>query len=841
MKRRDNEGMHIFPVIIKSCFWEEVDWLSEMQVRPKFGKPLHDLTAPKRETELKKIAKEMFEKIKGSDIPEKGKKPVTQDPDKISLSKMPTTSPVLFGREKELKMLNKAWSDIKTNIVCLVAWGGVGKTALVNKWLLDMRKKHFRNAKKVFGYSFYSQGAEEGKQASADIFIDYALKWFGDKNPEEGNMWEKGERLAEYINKSRTLLVLDGLEPLQHPPGEMEGKLKDPALICLLKALAVQNRGLCVVTTRLHVDDLKQYEGETANCKNLEDLSNEAGVAVLKNLGVKGTADELKQASKDFEGHALALTLLGSYLNVVYNGEIRDRDKIEKLTDEEKQGAHARRVMESYERWFEGNPELDVLYIMGLFDRPAVKGAFDAVIKEPEIQGLTTKLQNIGLRKWQFALNNLRNTKLLAEKDPADPDTLDCHPLVREHFGEKLQKENSEAWKEANLRLYEFYKNSTIELPETLEEMMPLYAAITHGCRAGRYQETLEEVYWSRILRGKEHYSWKKLGTLSADLAAISSFFEFPWHKPAEELSKKAKSFLIGQTGLYLIRICRLSEAVQPMEAALIAFIEQNDWKNANRVANNLSELNLTYGKLSEALKYAKKSVEFADKSKDEFERLGIRTTLADALHHSGNLEEAEKLFIKAEEIQKNWQKEYPVLYSLQGSRYCDLLLGKGKYKEVIKRAVNALKIAERNNWLIDIGLDNLSLGRAYLLQCIKEKRKDYSESETYLDRAVDGLRKAGSQDEIPRGFLARAEYYITIKNFEKAEKDLKEAFTIADRGGMRLYLADCYLGYARLYMAKGEREKAKENLKTAKEMIEDMGYHRRDNEVKELEKQLLG
>ena len=88
-------------------------------------------------------------------------------------------------------------------------------------------------------------------------------------------------------------------------------------------------------------------------------------------------------------------------------------------------------------------------------------------------------------------------------------------------------------------------------------------------------------------------------------------------------------------------------------------------------------------------------------------------------------------------------------------------------------------------------------------------------------------------------GFLARAEYYIIIKDFEKAEKDMKEAFTIAERGGMRLHMADCYLGYAWLYFAKGEKDLAKEKLKTAKEMIDEMGYHRCDGEVEELEKKL--
>jgi len=56
----------------------------------------------------------------------------------------------------------------------------------------------------------------------------------------------------------------------------------------------------------------------------------------------------------------------------------------------------------------------------------------------------------------------------------------------------------------------------------------------------------------------------------------------------------------------------------------------------------------------------------------------------------------------------------------------------------------------------------------------------------------------------------------------------------------MRLFEADCYLEYARLCLAEGNREKeAKEHLKTAGEMIDEMGYHRRDPEVEALKSQL--
>jgi serine/threonine protein kinase len=79
--------------------------------------------------------------------------------------------------------------------------------------------------KKIFGWSFYRQGSS-GDTSSSDEFLDAALNWFGDPDPRLGTAWEKGERLAKLVAHRRTLLVLDGLEPLQNPPGPQEGRLR---------------------------------------------------------------------------------------------------------------------------------------------------------------------------------------------------------------------------------------------------------------------------------------------------------------------------------------------------------------------------------------------------------------------------------------------------------------------------------------------------------------------------------------------------------------------------------------------------------------------------------------
>jgi hypothetical protein len=367
---------------------------------------------------------------------------------KISTAKLPSTSPDLFGREAELAALDAAWAGPpprpgegrggghKTNVLSLVAWGGAGKTALVNKWLAHMARDNYRGAERVYGWSFYSQGAAEGRQVSADLFIAAALEWFGDPDPTAGSPWDKGERLAELVKRQRTLLILDGLEPLQNPPPVETGKIKDPGLRAFLRELARHNPGLVVLTTRLAVDDLKDFLGSSALDIDLENLSAKAGATYLAHLGVKGTPAECADAAREYRGHALALTLLGRYLVDVFKGDIRRRDLIPHLTEEEEKGAHAQRIMAAYEQWFDGKPEQSILYLLGLFDRPAEAGAMDALLAAPPIEGLTTALQGLTPQKWQLALKHLRRARLLAQADPDDPNSLDCHPLLREYFGE---------------------------------------------------------------------------------------------------------------------------------------------------------------------------------------------------------------------------------------------------------------------------------------------------------------------------------------------------------------------------------------------------------------------
>jgi tetratricopeptide (TPR) repeat protein len=718
LQRREKEGMVILPVLIRPCFWKAFSWLKETQMLPRDGKSIVIDFERNCEVIFTEVAESIFNIVNNPGYQPPRPVPLWSPPEKIDINHLPMTGDELFGRQKELEMLDKAWVSESTYIISLVAWGGVGKSTLVNKWLESMKAENYRGAQRVFAWTFHSQGSGE-KVTSADIFFSEALSWFGDPDPVKGSPWDKGARLAQLIRKKKTLLVLDGLEPLQSPYEYERGKIKDPGMATLLWELARNNNGLCIITTREEVADLSLFT-ETTCKRDLEQISVEAGRALLRISGVQGTDAELEAATEEFGKHALALSLLGVYLRDIKGHHISNVSEIPDLDIPDEKGRHPRRMMAAFEKRFSEGAEVELLKILGLFDYPAEGGAIAALRAAPHIPNLTEHIVGLSEADWLLLLQRLREKKLIASQSKYEPDALDCHPLIREHFGEKLRNSSPEAWKEAHSRLYEYYKKSQPkEYPDTIEEMLPLYRAVAHGCGAGRYQEATQELFYGRIRRREEAFSINKLGAFGADLAAISGFFDMPWSQPAAGLREKWKAWVLNAAGFCLRALGRLKEAAQPFQASLDACIAQKDWKEAAIRASNLSELYLTIGDIAKALDHAKQSVEFADQSGDAFWKMASRTAPADALHQAGTMAEAEHLFQEAEEIQKKNQPEYPLLYSLQGFQYCDLLLGKGKYREVLSRAEQTLERGEREGWysLLSTALDHLSLGRAYLLQ----------------------------------------------------------------------------------------------------------------------------
>lgn len=851
LRRRKEEGLLVIPVILRPCDWQAHDWLESRQAHPKDARPISKGADWQIDEDFTDLAKKIRVYLEGSGRPSPARGRGDEG-EGFDLGRLPTPGPVFVGRDAELAQLDAAWENPQTHVLTFVAFGGVGKSALLARWVDQMAADNFRGAERVLDWSFYSQGSSEDREASAEPFLDYALRFFGDPHPQAGSPHDRGKRLASLVRQRKTLLLLDGVEPLQYGLGPLVGQLKDPGLKALLKGLAVQNPGLCVVTTRERIADLNASL-KTAPQDSLEGLSVEAGVELLRSLKIAGSQKEMAAAVEEFQRHALSLTLLGSYLHKAHQGDIRKRKEVDLETADQRQGGHAFRVIAAYTRWLREGPELAILRLLGLFDRPAHPKALAALRAEPAIPGLTESLVGISSENWRYALSNLRDHALLAAADPQQPEMLDIHPLVRAYFQEEMEK-RPETWREGNLRLYEFLRNSAPDHPDTLEAMQPLYAAVVHGCRAGRTQEAMIEVYWRRILRRGEQFSWKKLGAFGSELPALAGFFERPWSQPSPNLTAADRAFVLNQAGIILRALGRLGEAVEPIKAGLEERINQQSWDNAARSAGNLSELILTLGEVAQAVSFGKQGAELAESSGETLLTIIERTIWADAMHQAGRLEESAAAFREAEARQAEWQPPYPWLYSIQGHRYCDLLLGwlepedgsgldglvsgaevAERFREVLKRASQTLAWVRSHNWLLDIALDHLTLGRAYLglaRTALTDSDAHRAQAAEYLDLAVDGLRQAGDEDVLPSGLLARANFRRLSQDFLGATEDLDEAQETAERGGMRLHECDANLERARLCRDQNDLPAARRHLARAAELVEQTGYLRRAREV---------
>jgi len=379
----------------------------------------------------------------------------------------------------------------------------------------------------------------------------------------------------------------------------------------------------------------------------------------------------LRNASDEFGGHCLALTLLGSYLTDAFNGDIGFRKQVsERLAHDVRQGIHARKVMESYQTWFGEGPELSILRMLGLFDRPADEKALESLRKSPAIHGLTESLTDLSPTEWRTILAKLRRARLLAGEDPHNPGCLDTHPLIREYFGEQLQLERSEAWRECNLRLYDYYRTLAPELPETFPEMESLFLAAICGCNAGLLREVLQKVYIPRIQRGNASFAASVLGARGALLSVLVHFFKHGrWDSPIQSgvegqcLNAEDQLFILMQAGLYLTAtrglgapdgsVCyaraeRLCHALNRPLLLYVALMAQ--WRYS-----------LNTDKLTAPMQIANRIYSLAEDQNDSVLLIGAYTALSMTRYFMGDWEAAHQYAMSGIEIWRNGIVKSPV------------------------------------------------------------------------------------------------------------------------------------------------------------------------------------
>jgi hypothetical protein len=765
---------------------------------------------------------------------------------RVELARLPRGADHFIARETELATLDAAWKEPQCSVVAISAAGGAGKTSLVKCWLEGLRSAHLRGVQRAYGWSF--NGAGDESQAVDEHFFSAALAWFGLTLPPCASPWDKGLALAAAVAASRTLLVLDGLDALQYPSGPLAGTLRTPGLKTLLSQLARSDQlGLCVTTSRLPLADLADFERRMdhpagkVHAIHLDNLSPSDGASLLHALGANrsGTAlitrndAALTAASRDARGHALTLSLLARFLAVFHSGDIGQRNLVD--LGSANSAGHPAGVLKAFAEAFagKGQPgarELATLQLLGLFSGPACAASFTALLALPAIRGLTEPLAGMSERLWRITLKRLQGCGLLSSSGENSP--VDAHPLLRAFFTQDLREQQPQAWREAQRRLYAQFKDCAPQHAEAMIGLQPLYRAVFHGCQAGMQRETWNELLAARIAR--QHSAITTSG--DAELGALACFFDAPWQQVSPQLAPADQARLLAAAAERLQAIGRVDDALTALRAAAQTELARKDWSAAARRHADIGEFELCLGHLPEARRSAGAALTHAERSGEGGARMAALTTIAQVLFMLGDTEAAGRL-AETETLAAQWRPDQPLLTEMAGYR-----LGEQR-----------LAAAERAAWQIQLGapladpaqalqactdmtqyaaleadappLALLTLARSAFYAALLQGRTPAREG---IDDAVAALRAAGSP-KLATALLSRAWLLHALNDTDASAADLAEARLLAGRGNLKLVLIDILLTRVRLLHDR-------QTLATARKLIDDHHYFRRQAELEDAE-----
>ena len=373
---------------------------------------------------------------------------------------------------------------------------------------------------------------------------------------------------------------------------------------------------------------------------------------------------------------------------------------------------------------------------------------------------------------------------------------------MREHFATQLQSTSPLGWRRAHQRLYEHLRSTAPRFPDTLTDMNALYKAVSHACEAGLHRDALDAVYWPRIIRGVEgddtyssasFYSTSQLRAYGAEFATLRRFFSDPWHEPIAELGDEGQAFATKQAGYVLRALGRLTEAAECMETALGLHRNLQQWLQATTAAGILSHLYMYTGQLKKALCQAQDTVALADQIEGDegmFHQKNQRAMLSEVLHNLGDLSQAETELTKADDEfpQPTESRDFAVYNAYFIFDRCDVLLSRGEYEGALEKTRGALSLLRSGHHKgLALALTHLTLGRAIVLREHDTQRGCLAEAVDHLNHAVDHLREAGREDELPRGLSARAEAQRAQGDLGSARSAVQEALSVARRNRMRL------------------------------------------------------
>ncbi len=766
--------------------------------------------------------------------PERPQEDSTDKP-RVELHRLPV--PVVdrvVGRQSLIDTLIGAVDDDGVSVASIIGSGGVGKSALT-KAVIDRLAPDYHGAWRVFGWSFYSQGTHQTYTTST-AFLEAALRFFGWNRPWPVGDEQRALALAELLSSQRSLLILDGVEPLQFAPQVRGGMLRDAGLRTLLIHVAregLKEGGLVLLSSRQRIVEI----GGAARHRMFElgNLEHEDGAALLRHLGVRSgqsaRVDQVDSALVDAAhaagGHPLSLVLLGRLLVTHFGGDaLKWSAVLPGILSSA--GGQTERILQYYEGlWPPDAPVRSVLAMLALFDRPAELEEIELLAEHAR---LAKHLRGTTRSSLTGALNVLRAAALVST-DPLG--RLDAHPLIRSYFALRLNQQAPDDMRDGHRILFEHLRQASTPPEPGLADLEPLIRAVYHGCLAGEYKIALDELFYKRLLMGDDErfYLRDELGAVATNLFVASCFFEGDFERPVSAFNESDSAWVVSEASITLQTLGRPSEAARLIRTNVERFEGLGEYDNVAVSLENLVDCLMLLGRLKEAEEAAREGVRRGGRSGYFFHDVTARSKLAIACCRRGAIEEGLAHFEAARaELEAKDKDRKPLLTSLNGYYHLSVLLDLGREVNVERWTGLALRVART---LPDQAFALLNRGRWHAL------RVDFGEGMAILQAAVETLRQAQRFDFFPEFLLARVTViheglrsnvggHDAAMLRKLAAKDLEEAAEIIELGHMQLPAVDLAIARFDAALDRQSHVEARRELERAAHLMRKTDYRLR-------------
>ncbi|MGI0486891.1 hypothetical protein ACN4EK_15735 [Pantanalinema rosaneae CENA516] len=744
--------------------------------------------------------------------PEPGPQPVT-DYEKawnsvapcrsLELSGAPELLDEWVGRQRLLAALDQDWVDPKCQLVGLIGFGGQGKTSIARQWVdLLLNNSALPQPQGVFWWGFY-------EKRNVDEFFEAALIYLSgghDILAELPSSYAKANFLAAMLQTGRYLFILDGLEVLQHQHGDEYGLLTNTDLMEFLNFFAaIDHESFCLITSRAPVYDLIHFVSYLH--QDVNRLSQQDGHLLLENVGVWGQEEQIDRVVEQWDGHALTLSLLGSYLVRLHHGNVAEMPPDLTPTVDEPRYDRVKRLLRRYDEHLTAL-EREFLQTFSAFRVPVPEAALYPVFRHgnPAIAPLKLVEQ----------LADYRMLRRLPQQN-----TYTIHPLIRDHYWSRLTSDPLQA-RAVHQRIAEYYLAVIRQIPEhpTIEDLAPAIEAVHHLCQAGEYDRAFP-ILMERLYDARRRVISHELGAYETALMTLLDFFPNQDSQQDPQVSDpQAKRFILNGVGFCLMNLGRLREAVPLFRRYITHSLKQRLWQSASIGYQNLTWLYTYLGELATSSRTAQRALKYAGRSGKPSEQRDALALWAWTAHLQGHLEAATSGFEQSIALQQALSHQ-PYLEGLHGSWYADHLRRLGQLEGAGRVTIANLKNwVTRQRWVKDESQCYRILGDLRSAAGYPDRAR------RFYNRALKLARRISNRAVLIEALLARGRWLAQQGNPEDARSDLEEALTYAVFGEYHLYEADIRIGLAWSHVTGNNLNAAQIEAERAQQMSRDMGYY---------------